>query len=538
MNRTDVSKNRMMKDTPSHRRSNVWSLVADKLVATTGGPQVDPAHPAWIVRRRGAANDVWTYGDVANAIDNLIPMLTEAGVQRSTVVGLMAPNGPQWAVGAIALWRLGAIVAPVHIGNSDADIETQINALDPLLVLRFESDRACPRAKDIALNRAAAATGNVLPDQHPDQEATRIYTSGSTGTPKIVRLSHGNMASNVLASQKAMDIGISDRFLSLLPMSHAYEMTGGMLLALSRGATTVIPKVLAANEVMAAMNEEGVSLMIAVPRLYRNIMQGFEKKLADGGGLLRTYVGLVRALPLPLKQVVNAPIRKRFGRLRCWASGGSRLDPEISGYFRKLGISLRQGYGLTEASPVISVQDLFDPVLESVGPPLPGIDVKIHDPDEDQCGELWVRGPNVMMGYTDQELTDEVMQDGWLKTGDLARLTADGRIVLTGRCKRLIVTDAGKNVYPEELEVLLERYDVIKEAGVFEIDMKPVAVLAMDGEDRVAKAKATLKTFNAQTSAHNRITRFALTDDLPRTPLGKIALMALPQVFAEAEVTD
>jgi long-subunit acyl-CoA synthetase (AMP-forming) len=174
-------------------------------------------------------------------------------------------------------------------------------------------------------------------------------------------------------------------------------------------------------------------------------------------------------------------------------------------------------------------------VLDSVGQPLENVEVRIDNPGPDGCGELLVRGPNVMLGYTDPRFTAEVIRDGWFHTGDIGRIDTRGNITLTGRSKRLIVTESGKNVYPEELETMLERDSRVKEAAVLELDMRPAAVLVLDGEDKAAAGREVLRDYNARVSSHNQIARFALIDELPRTPLGKVALHKLPQFFRDNE---
>ncbi len=185
---------------------------------------------------------------------------------------------------------------------------------------------------------------------------------------------------------------------------------------------------------------------------------------------------------------------------------------------------------------MLCVQKEFDDAIDSVGQPVKWAEVKVVNADELGRGEIYARGPNLMLGYADASQTDEVMFDGWFKTGDLGRIDAAGRVTLTGRSKRLIVTDAGKDVYPEELECLLERDPRLKEAGVFEKKMKPVVVLAMEGDKPIDTAREVLQGFNNFVSSHNQINRFAVVDELPRTPLGKIALQQLPEVFEEFEV--
>jgi len=418
-----------------------------------------------------------------------------------------------------------------------------LEAVKPKVLCLFDAPDRYDNTLLIDLEAAPGTGDDAPPAQDPEvdyfSEAVRIYTSGSTGTPKMVRLSHENIVSNTEASCRVVPLGPDDVFLQLLPMSHAMGLTGGLMLATANGSKLVVPRVIAANEIIAAMSEEDVSLMVAVPRLFRNIMHGLEKKFAESSAPLRGYIWLLRNIPLSLRSKINGPLKKKFGRVRCWVSGGSRLDPEITKYYRQIGFPIRQGYGLTETSPTVCIQEHNDLEYDGVGRPLDGVEVKILDADANGSGELVVRGPNIMMGYTDDSLTDEVMDDGWFKTGDIARITSEGKVVLTGRAKRLIVTEAGKNVYPEEIEILLERYTEIKEAGVIELEMKPVVVVASDeeGDSAVTTVRGVLKDFNARTSGHNQISRFAIVDELPRTPLGKIALANLPEVFADNEVT-
>ncbi|GJL80717.1 MAG: hypothetical protein DHS20C01_03510 [marine bacterium B5-7] len=515
-------------------KENIWTLISESLKA-------DMSHTAWICRLGKSKTREVSYGEIYHAALNLAADLRKRGVQKGDRIGLMAPNGPEWTVASLAIWKIGAVLTPIHVGNSDHEITAQIEATQPSLILshhRALTDADIP----IEPNYDAHLTEREAEFEPPasgNDEALAIYTSGSTGNPKIVRLSHRNVVTNVIASSRLSDADAEDSFLALLPFSHAMGLTGVMLLALHVGATLVAPKVLAASEILDAMRDNRISILVAVPRLFRNIMLGLEKRIATGGRPLQLYVNALRHMPLFMRKKLNAPIRKQFGgNLKCWMSGGSRLDPDIKKYFLNLGISLRQGYGLTETTPVVSAQEHFDEVLDSVGKPLQDIEVKIASPDESGNGELLVRGPNVMLGYTDEKLTKEVIVDGWFHTGDIAHIDAAGNIVLTGRSKRLIVTESGKNVYPEELETLLERDPMITEAAVLELDMRPAAVLVLACEDPVTEARRILKEFNKLVSAHNQITRFALIDELPRTPLGKIALHKLPTFFRENEVSD
>ncbi|MDZ7840802.1 MAG: AMP-binding protein [Gammaproteobacteria bacterium] len=494
--------------------------------------------PLWIQRLGGGGTQTTSYAAIGRRAIAISRRLREAGIGAGDHVAILSANGPGWGAAAFAIWRLGAVAAPLHTGNSDEDLRIQHDALAPACTLFAGNSRGLPASIEIGGDEEDD-DGFSIPDPDPHSEAVRLYTSGSMGNPKIVRLSHDNILSNIRGAAR-LDVPIShkDRFLSLLPLSHAMEMTGGMLLPMYHGATIVVPKKIAADEVLKAMDEEKITLMIAVPRLFRNIMLGMERKFADGGVLLKAYVSLIRRSPDWLAKIINAPIRRKFGGdIQCWLSGGSRLDPEIARYFRALGFPLIQGYGLTECGPVVSVQSMRDPRLDSVGEPLHGMEVTIHEPNASGDGELRVRGPNLMLGYVDEKQTAEAMENGWYKTGDIARLVEGRKIVLTGRSKRLIVTEAGKNVYPEDIEIMLEKHPLLKEAGVIELDMAPAAILAIEGPDEETRAREIIRDYNRRASSHNRITRYAIVSELPRTPLGKVSLKDLPRIFEEHEAT-
>ena len=510
---------------------NLWTLIQPSLDRYAD-------NPAWICRTREGRRVV-TYEELRLASLSTAAQLRSHGIKPGDTVAITAPNGPEWTVSALASWKIGANIAPIHIGNSPADIASQVNAIKPAVMLVHGAESAMSNYLEISLDsdpKAVAQELAIAAPEDPHQIAVRIYTSGSTGTPKVVRLSHANHASNMVAACNIKAFGPHDRFISLLPLSHAMGLTANVLLPLYTGAGIVTPKVLAAGEILQTLEEEQISVLIAVPRLFRNIMNGLEKKFQSASPVLRAYVALIRLVPQSLKPILNAPIRKKLGgRITCWVSGGSRLDGKICLYFHELGLPLRQGYGLTETSPLASVQEEFDSAVESVGRAVEKVEIRINEADAEGNGEVWIRGPNVMLGYENDEQNAQAFEGDWFKTGDIGTMDGQGRITLTGRSKRLIVTEAGKNVYPEELETLLERDPRIKEAGVFELDMKPVCVVSTDMANGDQVVKDVLKEFNKTVSSHNQITRFAVVDELPRTPLGKLALQQLPELFNQHE---
>lgn len=518
--------------------------------------------PAWICRITDGSNNpskrIITYAQLHHAALQTATQLQQRNIKDGGRIAIIAPNGPEFTVAALAAWKIGASVAPIHFANSQYEITQQIRALAPQIILHHQTAHTLPKSlPTLAINLPEAATppekplpppppSTPRPANHPhDKLAVRIYTSGSTGQSKIVRLSHANLISNVLATRHLAKFTPRDRFLSLLPLSHAMGLMGTLLLPLQAGCAIVTPSVLTASEVLTALHQENISVLIAVPKLFRNIMLGLEKKFQHGGRMLKLYRALLAVAPLPLRRLLNLPLRKKLGKnMKIWVSGGSHLDPRISRYYHTLGLPLRQGYGLTETSPLVSIQENFDPAVASVGKAVPGVEVKIHNPDANGTGEVWIKGANVMLGYETRAQTAEAMQGDWFKSGDIGHIDSHARIFLSGRAKRLIVTESGKNVYPEELETLLERNPAVKEAAVLEIKHAPACVLAMQDADSAnsadsaaSSAKRVLRDFNKLVSSHNRISRFAVVDELPRTPLGKTALAELPAVFAKNETT-
>ncbi len=513
--------------------SNLWKLIEPSILLHTN-------RTAWICREQDGRRVVG-YRQIYQAALATAGRLRDQEIGPGATIGITAPNGPEWTIAALAAWRLGCMIAPIHIGNSNHEIAAQIDAVRPDVMMVHDSDLIHDARMEISLAEdpeRVAREKSLAAANDPHAVAARLYTSGSTGNPKVVRLSHSNLATNVQAAMKVVPFGPEDRFLSLLPFSHAMGITGNVNLAYFVGATLISPRVLGASEIIASLQEEHISVVIAVPRLFRNVMLGLDKKFSEGGRGMALYRQLLKASPPKLRMYLNAPVRKKLGgKIKVWVSGGSRLDGRITRFYHELGLPLRQGYGLTETSPLACVQDAFDDAPESVGKPVDQVQVRVNRPDEKGQGEIWIKGPNIMLGYENEEQDAAVFEDGWFKTGDLGRLDDQGRVTLTGRIKRLIVTEAGKNVYPEELESLLERNPVVKEAGVFELDSRPACVLAMEGDKVEETARHVITDFNALVSSHNRIVRYAVVDELPRTPLGKVALQKLAAVFGSHEVS-
>jgi long-chain acyl-CoA synthetase len=422
---------------------------------------------------------------------------TVLGLKRGERVAILSENRPQWGISYLAITGSGLVVVPVDSQLKDAEIghilrDSEAKAIFlslPFLDRIRERREAIPSLRHIicfdgsggyeevtAFEEILETHGDFTypnPDLSPDELAAIIYTSGTTGVSKGVMLSHRNLTSNVEQSIKAINVSEEDRMLSILPLHHTFECTCGFLAPFSVGASVAYAESIA--KISEIMMEVRPTVMLVVPaileRMYARTMKGIKGKRF---GPIKLKVAL--AISSALRKAVGKGVEKRIfseihkrlgGSLRFMVSGGAPLRKEIAEGFYKLGLLVLEGYGLTEASPVVSVNREWDFKFGSVGLPLPGVEVRISDPGEDGVGEIIVKGENVMMGYyKNPERTAETIKDGWLYTGDLGRIDGDGFLYVTGRSKDVIVTGLGKNVYPEEVEAELSKSQFIAEVLV------------------------------------------------------------------------
>ena len=304
---------------------------------------------------------------------------------------------------------------------------------------------------------------------NPEEMNIMLFTSGTTSKSKVVALSHRNLVSNVMDFASVLDIDSSDRILSFLPLHHVFECTVGMLYSLYIGAERSFCEGI--RHIVENLNEYKTTFAAFVPAIYESMYKNIMKNLEKSGKLetVKELVEKNKDKSMAEKKEIFKDIHNVFGgNIKLFISGAAALDKEVEQAFRDWGINLCQGYGLTETSPVIGVETNENFRVGSIGKALPHIEAKVEDVNEEGMGELVVKGPNVMMGYYgDEEATKEVLKDGWFYTGDLAKIDEDGYIFICGRKKSVIVLKNGKNIFPEEMENLINKIEGVKESFIF-----------------------------------------------------------------------
>lgn len=496
----------------------------------------------------------YTYDEALRATGTIMRRLLERGLRAGDRVAIMGDSGPEWGLTYLAVMRAGMTAVP---------LDPQLPAKDAWACARFAEARLmCAGENQFEALRGAreeegddpelagmsepfvpppAASRDPAPDPvavPSTATASILFTSGTTVAPKAVALTHRNFLSNAQALVQVHPLRCDDEFLSVLPMYHAFEFTGGFLLPMAGGATITYVEQLKGPEIRAAMQATGTTVMLVVPRLLRMFHDAIMAQVAASGPLKRAALRVLSALSRltggRYARRLFGTIHRAFGgRLRMFVSGGSRLDPDLFEAFGRLGFEVYEGYGLTETSPVLSVNPPGAARAGSVGPVLPNIEIEVRSQNLEGIGEVWVRGPSVMSGYLhNEEATREVMEEGWLRTGDLGRLDEDGYLHLTGRSKDLIVTGAGKNVYPDEVEMRYRELPYVKELCVFGMPAADGlgdlvhAVVVLDAEsgaelDRSSmerEVRLAAETISEALPSHQRIAVLHFWDrELPKT---------------------
>ncbi len=523
------------------------------------------------------------YAEAARRVSALARALRAQGVQPGDRVVLVSENRPEWVIADFAIMAAGAITVPAYTTNTVADhvhilsnsgakaaivstaalmqrvaaAAAQVPDLEFLVAVTPDPHRQSP-VPVLAWDDLLAA-GAGLPDLVPqwvaalraDEVCCIIYTSGTGGVPKGVMLSHANLMANADGARLLLEqLGIGDEiFLSFLPMSHSYEHTAGIMFPLAIGAQIWFAQ--AADTLGTDMPEARPTIMTAVPRLYETlherIRRGVERQSPAKQKLFHLALALgrrkalepgslglwERVQDLVVDRLVRDKVRARFGgRLKAMVSGGAPLNPDVGLFFQALGVRLLQGYGQTEASPVVAANTPNRPKMHTVGPPLAGVEVRIA-----ADGEILVRGANVMKGYwQDPAATARTVVDGWLHTGDVGHLDEDGYLVITDRKKDFIKNAGGDMIAPQRIEGLLTLEPLIGQAIVHG-DRKPYLVALLVPEEERAREWAADhgKSKDLHTLIDDEAFRKAVGEAVGRVNAGLAATERVRRWFLLAE---
>jgi long-chain acyl-CoA synthetase len=487
-----------------------------------------------------------SYGELAAAIAAAAACLRSHGVTRGARVALLCENRPAWVMWFLGALRAGAVVVPLDTKLGADEIGVLLGHARPRVVLCSSAQRARAAqagAGDLVIEIDEAPPGVTAlvpaPACSDDDAALVIYTSGTTGQPKGVTITFGNLAHQVRAVDAAIGPQGRERFLSVLPLCHLYELICGLLVPLSRGATISYPagETLLPAELARFMRARRITSLVGVPLLYRALARGIAAELRRASRAARAVVAVLAAIAtlVPwtrLRRRLHAPILRGFGgRLHQLYAGGAPMDPEVALAFERMGLPIFEGYGLSETSPVVATNTPRAYRRGSVGRPLPGVELRVV------AGEIQTRGPNVMAGYLDRpDLTAAVMtDDGWLKTGDLGHLDARGYLHVTGRAKDVIVLGGGKKVYPDEVERVLAAHPAFAEVCVLGVPSRhgheevcAVVVPSTAANANAADPEAEIARMLAGVAAFKRPTRVVVRrEPIPRTTTRKAKRAAL-----------
>jgi long-chain acyl-CoA synthetase len=523
-----------------------------------------------------------TYASLLEKVSSLSRFLQETGIVKGDRVALLGENMPNWGVAYFAITSLGAVAVPLltdfhpselghimrHAGCKVLFVSEKLSAkldeveirdvhttilLDDLTIVPPRSQKdsfariLAQGSREFARLRGAAlrASSRDASSIQPGDLAAVIYTSGTTGHSKGVMLTHGNLVSDAQATTDLVDVSHEDRMLSILPLPHAYECTIGLISPLLIGASVYyLDRPPTAPVLLPALAQVKPTVLLVVPLIVEKIYKSKIHPRLARNALLRG-IQHVRAIRKKLHRMAGKKLHASFGgELRILPIAGASLAPDVEQFLHEAGFPYTIGYGLTETSPLIASTPPGKTRLRSTGPAIPGAEIIIDNPDpETGEGEILVKGPMVMKGYyKDPERTGEVLtKDGWFRTGDLGVLDDDNYLYIKGRLKNMILGSSGRNIYPEELEAIINEFDIVLESLVLDENGTLVARIHPDyekldmmlssssaNESKVReKLHSLLNTLHQQINdrlpAHSRIGRIIeQVEPFEKTPTQKI----------------
>ncbi|MBN2509196.1 MAG: AMP-binding protein [Spirochaetales bacterium] len=489
----------------------------------------------------------YTWNQVLETSRMLGQYLHSLGVNKGDRIGVTGKNSPEWAFAYLGILFAGGTVVPLDYGLKDEEIAGLMNIAEVKILFCDEEKfgfftgknltkliSLSPAKPDYILDLQHTGTFSIaLPEEH--DLAAILFTSGTTGVAKGVMLSHSNFVSDCFLAQANMNLYPTDVFYALLPLHHSYSMLAVFIESLSVGAEIVFAKALAIKQILKDLKAGKVTMFLGIPMLFNKLIKGLLKGIREKGILVYGLIRFLMWVSGTIKKYFHVNPGKRMfkGILaklsldtnRICICGGGPLPSSTFKMFNQLGIDFVQGYGLTETSPIVALNPKEAYKEDSVGKMIPRTQTKILNPDENGCGEIAIKGPMVMQGYyLNEEATAQVFtDDGFLKTGDIGYLDRDNYLYLTGREKSLIVTEGGKNVFPEEIEDKFQLYDEIEQILVrgYVLDEKMktegIEALIYPGEEAKdtprERYSQIIDEVNRELKPYQRISRFTVLEE-------------------------
>jgi long-chain acyl-CoA synthetase len=460
-----------------------------------------------------AGEDPLTFSQVKNHVEKVAAYLQQQGISKGDKIGLYSENQPNWGVAYFAIVTIGAVAVPLLPDFHEDEVENIINHSEAKAI--FVSEALFRKLKpsllsnlqfSVMIDNLSIIESDNFPDDiaklkpvanieydvssvdiEEDDLASIIYTSGTTGKSKGVMLSHKNLAFTAEKSGKIHPMDTSDRLLSLLPLSHTYENTIAFILPFSCGSyVNYLRKPPIPSVLLPALKQVKPTIMLSVPLIIEKVYKGKVLKEINSKAITR----VLYKFP-PTRKLLNLVAGKKLyatfgGHLKFFGIGGAKLDPSVEKFLIEAKFPYAIGYGLTETSPLLAGFDSYKGKFQSTGPAVEGVTLKINDPDPvTGQGEIWAKGDNIMKGYyKEPELTREVLtDDGWFKTGDLGAFDKSGYLFIKGRLKNMIVSASGENIYPEEIEAIINRFKHVVESVVVEKKGRLVAMVYFNMEE-------------------------------------------------------
>lgn len=455
-----------------------------------------------------------TYKELGNKIEELASLLFSYGLQKGDKVALFSQNMPNWVVAYFAVVSKGLIIVPILPDFTREEVENVLLHSESKAL--FVSDRLASRTEGLVLSdlkiKISVDTLSLISDNtkvnkavdfnkievHENDIAAIIYTSGTTGRSKGVVLTHKNIAFVAMQSFTFEPINHSDVFLSFLPLSHTYENSIGMLYPIMYGASIYyLEKPPTAATLLPALSKIKPTMMLSVPlimeKLYKNQIQAKFTKSKLSRLIFKTP--LFRIL---IHRIAGKKLYQTFGgRLKFFGIGGAKLDSRVERFLKEGKFPYAIGYGLTETAPLLAGASTRQTKLQSTGYVMQGVQLKINEPNKKGVGEIWAKGPNLMVGYykNPEATADVITSDGWFRTGDYGQFDSKKRLFIKGRMKNTIVGSSGENIYPEDIESIINNNNLVVESLVVEEDGFLVAKVILDIElieKNIEHLKATL----------------------------------------------